>query len=227
MNIYVFSDLDAATSCFPALKKNDQLAISFFPSVQYKKMLKSLTADTVIYLDVSSFPPKESLKNVLSLLAKGMTVGVIDPENAVIDPAELFVIGLSDYIGKDLFSKGITSKRLLSIHQKKAAEAKTAKPSPLQNYILSRSWNEVKKGKEYTFCFMFIELEKGHEIKTSHFGEGQNKKPADLFKKYVEQQLAAELQIQLVVKPLHAFQDCQRLFLQVLVVVKADRIPPH
>ena len=192
MNIYIFSDNKNIEKVFPALKKNSDLSLAVHPSGDLKTKLKTIEKGAFIYLDISKFEEPER-KRLLKLLQKQEfnNAGIIDPKGAIKDPVLLFFDGFSDYIGKDLFKSGISLKRLqmaLSFNEIELPE-ELISTIDKSNYILTdNSWKEIKAGKEYTFCFMFIELDNKKELR-SIYGSEQINQFVDIFREHVQEKI--------------------------------------
>ncbi|MCP4132230.1 MAG: hypothetical protein GY754_14760 [bacterium] len=183
MNIILFSDNKNIPKCFTAIEKAKGFTLEYFPLSELKKQLKKPEPRSFIYVDISNNTAADIAKTAKFLAKqKGLCFGLIDSKGAVSDTAELFFNGASDYIGKGLFKEGIPVKRLKQAIDFKLPEAgsppaadkieetiqKTAakKNASKANYILTgNSWKEIKPGKEYTFCFMFVELDNQAYIK--------------------------------------------------------------
>jgi hypothetical protein len=190
MKIVIFSDNKAIVNVFPSLKKGGSDSYEVFPSAQCAKLTKKLEPGSLVYLDATSF--KTALLKMLSALGKrdDISTAVIDPKGIVIDPAQLFHCGAADYIGKDLVKKKFSAQRFKVVTDFSDVMHECFTEDTGENAIplSGPDWKLVRSGKEYRFCFLFVELDRGSSIKTSQFG-GQNKNPADMFKKYVETQL--------------------------------------
>ncbi|MCU0847611.1 MAG: hypothetical protein MUD12_06955 [Spirochaetes bacterium] len=168
MKIIIFTDSKNTAKLFDPLKKAKDCSLELHPRSDLKKKSGSLTKDSIIYLDVSDYKEADR-KKALAILEKltGYRYGIIDPKGAVIDMAGLFHSGASDYIGRDLAKKGINAKRPAQVAEFKAVDIAVKTTPVKKNYILSgKDWKEIKSGKEYTFCFMFIELDNQKEMRT-------------------------------------------------------------
>jgi hypothetical protein len=190
MKIVIFSDTKTIVNLFPPLKKGGSDSYEVFPSAQCAKLIKKLDPGSLVYLDATSF--KAALLKTLAALRKrdDISTAVIDPKGSVLDPAQLFHCGAADYIGKDLVKKKFSAQRFKIVTDFSDVMHECFTEDSGKNAIphSGSDWKQVRSGKEYMFCFLFVELDRGSNIKTSQFG-GQNKNPADLFKKYVETQL--------------------------------------
>ncbi len=170
MDIVIFSDSRNIGELFSRIKTK-QYTFHYFPTSQLKKEIKNIESGTLLYIDVTHYEGSERGK-ILKYLSKlgNYRYGIIDPRGTINDIAEQFYNGACDYIGKGLFKEGISPSRLKKIIELTTIEgAKGAEPGKDEvsavRYILSgNDWNEIKPGNEYTFCFMFIELDEQKEL---------------------------------------------------------------
>jgi hypothetical protein len=170
MDIVIFSDSKKIDDLFSRVK-NKQYSFHYFPVSELKKTIKNIESGTLLYIDVTNVEESERDK-ILKFLSKlkGYHYGIIDPRGTVDDIAEQFHNGACDYIGKGLIKEGISPSRLKKIVELVTINAAAgAGPEgdevPANRYILSgNNWDEIKPGNEYTFCFMFIELDNQKEL---------------------------------------------------------------
>jgi hypothetical protein len=191
MKIAVFSKSKTINGAFPALKKNGGDEYLFFPATAFAKEYKKLPAGSLVYLDADSFDAKTLSKNI-SLIAKQdhLLAGIFDAKGSVIDPASFFFAGASDYIGKDLVKKKFSAGRFADAASFAGKYAEEGADISLANAVpvSGSDWKSVKSGKEYQFCFLFVEMDGKKVSQTSTFGE-QTVNASELFRKYVESQL--------------------------------------
>jgi hypothetical protein len=191
MKIAVFSDNKSLSKTFPPLKKSGTDSYEFFPASSFSKEFKKLPSGSLVYIDAECFEAKTLLKNVLSLVKRDdLAAGIIDAKGTVIDPASLFFAGASDYIGKDLFKKKFSASRFTdaALFSKKCSEAEQDISLANAVPVSGSDWKNVKSGKEYQFCFLFVEMDGKKLSQSSSFGT-QTINASELFRKYVETQL--------------------------------------
>ncbi len=168
MKIVVFSNTKNIEKTFAAAVKGKKHAVQVFPAKELKKNAKSAAAGTLVYADVSSLG-KPEVPQAIKLLAKleGVLFGIIDPKGTITDIADLFHSGASDYLGAACLKKGVDQKRLDQIMKFKQVEAADDTLAAVKkDYIISgRDWKNIKQGQEYTFYFMFIELDNKNALK--------------------------------------------------------------
>lgn len=196
MEITVFSDRKNIKLCFDKITKSKSYTVTFNPTSVFSAEMKRNRANGLIYLDISSLKENERKKYLQTALkSTGPKFGIIDAENSIIDIAALFHDGFVDYIGKNLFREGITAKHIASVYsycgEDFAAEYLAKKlPAKNEKRILSGSdWSLVKTGREYTFCFMLIELDNFRDMKKTA-GEARAKKITDEFQNFITNYVA-------------------------------------
>jgi hypothetical protein len=190
MKIYLFSKTKNIEKSFAAPVKAGKYALQVSPPADMKKGLKDAPGGSVIYVDLSSFA-KAELPQALKLLGKleGSLYGIIDPKGTVDDVAGLFHDGAADYIGAAQMKKGLQKNRIERILKFKNYDLPDEKKKALKkNYILSGSdWKNVREGQEYTFCFLFIELDNKSGLKAA--GPEQFTRLTTAFRQYVEEKV--------------------------------------
>lgn len=169
MDIVIFSDSKKIDDLFSRIKTK-QYSFHYFPLSELRKTIKNTQSGALLYIDVTHLEEPERGKTLkfLSKL-KDYHYGIIDPRGSVHDIAEQFHNGACDYIGRELFKEGFSQSRLKKVIElvtrDAAAGVKTEGDVPASKYILSgNNWDEIKPGNEYTFCFMFVELDNQKEL---------------------------------------------------------------
>ncbi len=190
MEIIIFSDSKVTEKGFAAFTKKKGNSLRLIPVKKLKSELTKLCAGSVVYVDITSLPAKDHTKTITMLNSrKDLVSGLIDPKGILIDIASFFHKGGDDYIGKELFKKGITADRISALnefHGEIEQSADTADDNTIKSLVPSgRDWTKISQGNEYTFCMMFIELDRINEIKRSQFGAGAAN-PVEIFRSYVE-----------------------------------------
>ena len=170
MEISVFSDSQAVNSCFAGIAKAKGFSVKYNPLTELKKKGEASPDETVIYADLGGLAQPAVKKNLTILASLNRVFGIIDAKGSFDDPAVFFHAGASDYIGKALFKSGVDQARIKRVYdfgrkffQVQAVPAKAAVKfaSPLSG----NDWKKITQGKDYTFCFMHIELDDQKEIK--------------------------------------------------------------
>lgn len=184
MEITVFSNGKNPLKCFSAIKKRH--AFSVFPVSEMKKTVKKGTC-SFIYLDLWNISEAEFKRHLKFLSCQDEAYfGIIDPKGIIKDVSPLFFSGAADYIGKDLYSKGVSAARFKAvmdfIHDETLQFC--TMPSEVQKYIFSGdSWKGIQAGNEYTFLFMYIEL--GNKFELQKMGSEYSSRILEQYKQYI------------------------------------------
>ena len=163
-------------NAFKSVKNSRGIDIQQADPKNFKKTLTAAGEYTLAYLDSSQYTQAQ-ITRILKDPKTGETcgIGIIDAAGTINDPASLFFQGSVDYLPKALIKQGITPARLKKTASycnfETAPQEKPAKSAGKVDLILSgSSWKDVKSGKEYTFCFLYIEIDLIDEwkIKSGH-----------------------------------------------------------
>ncbi len=191
MKIVVFSSTKNIEKSFAGAVKGKKHILQVSPASDLKKIAKSVPGGSLIYADVSSYK-KTEVPQVIKLLAKleGPLFGIIDPKGSIGDIADLFHNGASDYLGAALLKKGVDQKRLDQIIKFKHFEMADEKLKVIKkDYIISgNDWKNIKQGQEYTFYFLFVELDNKNALKG--LAPEQMSDITNTFRKYIEDTVA-------------------------------------
>jgi hypothetical protein len=196
MQVIVFTDNKKIKDIFSIIGKSKGNSVTSEPSASMKKMLREIDRESLIYLDAGKLTAPELKKNI-TLLSKleNIYFGIIDPKGIVKDTAELFHSGAADYMGKEQIKSKIPVKRLNSvlnyiktIHGEEAGTPEDE--TVIENFISSGTdWKDIKPGREYSFCFMFIELDNQKELK-GKYGDINTGKFVSEFQNLVEEKFS-------------------------------------
>lgn len=164
------------------------------------KDLKKILADTkermLVYLDASQFGNAQITRTLKESAENGaFGVGIIDETGVIDDPGSLFHLGAIDYLSPKTVQRGISGTRVQKVislyHFKLIPEKETAETVPESGWKLSGpSWKNVKSGQEYTFCFMFAEIDLIEEWKNKS-GRAHLDEVKAAFQKHVQRFAAA------------------------------------
>lgn len=161
--VVVFSSKKPLLSKLDNLKKIRLFSYSAEDPENLKSRLAAETDAILVYLDATQFAEAE-IKKLLVSQKNLVRFAIIDSTGVISDPAKHFHLGAVDYIGKGLFQKGVTGKRIKDVvdfcdfPQDHTQDAPAA-PSPDRWRLSGKSWKNIKSGQEYTFCFMFVEID--------------------------------------------------------------------
>jgi hypothetical protein len=172
MHIFLFTDNKKIEGIFSTIKKSKGNTIITDTPAALKKKIQEIDNESLVYLDTGKLTVPELKKN-LTLLSKlnNIYFGIIDPKGTAKDVAELFHSGTVDYIGKEQVKNNIPSKRINSVltYIQKIYGEDAGIPEDemlMENFISSGSdWKKIQPGREYSSCFMLIELDNQKELK--------------------------------------------------------------
>lgn len=196
MELIVFSDARNADEYFYVSKSSLLFTQpEFYPTRDLSKTLKKLDSGALVYLDCSGLSQEAVSRYIRALSKDGqIAFGLIDPANAVEDSASLFHDGAVDYVNKTVLKNKITQKRLnqvlklIEVARPDALKSISIKPKKAKagQYISSgRDWRIIVPGMEYTFCFLFFELD-GVEEMEKNYGRKNLNTALSSFKDYIE-----------------------------------------
>ena len=179
--------------CFKLTRKSQFFSSPrFFPIEDLTKALKKMKPGTFVYFDLSRVGEADTEKYLRALSKKeSIFYGILDPADKIDDVAGLFHSGALDYLGKNTLKQGVTAKRLNQVFRFIEATrgeelAASKKPVPEGNWIpAGDDWNTIASGKEYTFFFLFVELDDKDELEQRYERENLTVSLAS-FRKYIE-----------------------------------------
>jgi hypothetical protein len=129
-----------------------------------------------VYLDLSAYSPAE-LKKAISLQKKGRYFwGIIDPDGSAEDPALLVFNGACDYIGPELFKKGLNKKRFdqaFSWFSSWSSGGDDGKSDPAAGKkqgskfppVKFDGWKSIRPGARGQFLFLYVALKGKTDIR--------------------------------------------------------------
>lgn len=156
MRVIIFSEKDLSAK----FGKGKDYSIEFSTSSDINGVIDSDQA--LVYIDLSIWDKSERCKELKKILKKSnVRVGLLDYENEIDDPANLFHMGCVDYINRNLFDEKLKAKRYgLALSLNPFEEVQTVASENKESTIFSgHDWSNVKEGKEYLFGFLFVELD--------------------------------------------------------------------
>ena len=159
--VIVFSSKKALLSKLENLKRARLFDYSSEDPKDLASRLARPMGTILAYLDASQFSEAE-IRKLLASSFESIRFGVLDNTGAVNDPAGLFHLGAVDYIGKAFLQHGVTGKRISGAidYCSFAQDSSTGPPTRQNSWKLSgKNWKSVRSGQEYTFCFMFVEID--------------------------------------------------------------------
>ena len=165
MEVNVFSKNKAVKTCFEPLSKSRSHQVKIYDPEELEPYLKQIRTPMIVYVDVSALDETRRSSFLLSI-ARRTTIrfGVADPLGQIDDIGQLFHSGAIDYLGKKILVLPFNPKRIEAAVRFKPFEEQSGETesdtSTNQKWNLSgKDWTEVTSGKEYAFCFMFVEID--------------------------------------------------------------------
>jgi hypothetical protein len=161
---------------------------------QVTARLKNESIPDVLYLDIAGLELKDIRKKVKAFFqADVLAVGILDPGNEINDPAELFHLGISDYLGKQLLKNNLKPARLKKvIEYAESFMDECEEPSDTaQDHLPSRptlpggDWDKAEPGTCYAFTFLFVEMDLPQDWKKKA-GTAHLKKVKELFHNHIK-----------------------------------------
>jgi hypothetical protein len=165
VEVKVFSKNKAVKTCFESLSKSRNHQVKIFDPEELEPFLKRIRLPMIVYVDVSALDETRRTGFLQSIARRTkIRFGVADPLGQIDDIGQLFHSGAIDYLGKKTLALPFSPKRIEAalrlkpfVEQSGEAESET---SANQMWNLSgNDWSEIKSGKEYAFCFMFVEID--------------------------------------------------------------------
>ncbi len=210
MRIIVFSTSRTIQKRFAAIERARSIDVSFEDPTHIRQIVKEQDAATIAYIDAGGV--EKNLKKLVRDLSNmdHVRIGVLDLKNDIDDPAELFFEGAFDYIGKPVLSEEVSANRLKkaaeyrpqpesgsyrSEHRKEQKSKKTsgakAEETAKKRFknLSGSNWSDVKTGSEYTFVFLYIEIDLTDEWRTKS-GKAHLDEVVSLFHSHVEKVIA-------------------------------------
>ncbi len=182
--LYIFSDSKVKFRISTSIEVK-RLEIKLL--AQHKPEYSDLT-----YVDISTLTKSAQTRVIkkLQALSKKSYCGIIDPENSLVDPANIFFMGLHDYIGQDLLKESISAKRIKAIKEFADSSKLCTISKPKEKTNLSDisfpGWAKVRKGQVYPFCFVYIKLDSETDMK-ARLGQQAYKACLQRFNKVLEE----------------------------------------
>lgn len=191
MDVVLFTDRKHADKQFTGVKRSRAYTVKVKTIGELKDFLKSVKVQTLLYIDAIGFKLDE-LRRTLTLLERNEYVrwGIIDHTEHIQDVADLFHRGCADYLPKAVLNAGVPAKRIKAVlafkpfpdcstlSEQTDFQAKGWKIAP-------NGWKDIKSGEEYTFCFLYVELDMMEEWKTKS-GKAHMDDIQDIFRRHLE-----------------------------------------
>jgi hypothetical protein len=166
IDIYLFSKNSKVLTFFSKIRKSKSFSIVIYNPDKYKTILRNTGQNTFVYIDISGFEDSDR-KKLINYITKQnrFDFGIIDPKNTIDDPASLFHLGSSDYIGKSALTGEVKPARIknatgfYSIEPDEDELIEVPVFEDIQTILSGHNWDDIKTGSEYTFCMFYIEID--------------------------------------------------------------------
>lgn len=182
LNIHFYSNGSEVARSFRSLNRSKRYELSVFDLDSPQAALEHAADADFAYLDVSHVST-DRLVSVARRLARRARrpFGLVHASADIDDPSRLFFAGVADFVGKAVLEKGVTTSRMDEVFRyldrgpagpsvpeagdtadAEGTDAKEAdaKEAHAPRYLPSGSdWHEIEPAREYTFWFLFAELD--------------------------------------------------------------------
>ncbi len=192
--IRIFSDDEGLRDLFRGINRSKYYRTTFLTWEEWDGA-RTEHEEKLLYLDITGRDLRWLRERIREIDDDGIDWAVIDPQGVVEDPAELFHMGACDYLPPSQLTDRIKTARLHRVivyrravppgtHTAESDSVQQAAPmfdesnSPKQaEWIIpsGTDWSSIRKGKEYSFYFLYIALLPGEEwsVKTGEANRQQ------------------------------------------------------
>ena len=165
MKVLLFSSTKSVQASFEPVVKTKHVSIEIHPPQELRKVIRDQSNGTIVYLDISGMEPRTLTRTLRYLAKEPIPAAVIDPKHEIKDVAELFRMGFFDYLNRPVLKVGVKPSRLCDVFTFAGISDNGAHIDRTQWKLSGDSWKGIRSGQEYTFLFMFIELDLNQEWK--------------------------------------------------------------
>ncbi len=136
--------------------------ISYMSLDEFEGKLEKPASDSMYYIDADSCP-KKKFRDLFAILSKtdACAWAVLDHGATIADPGELFLGGAADYLSAAVLDSGIGGERIAKAARFFLGE----KPEEKQKADAFPGWDNLVKGNEYPFVFLYVDLPDAESIK--------------------------------------------------------------
>ena len=182
MTVFIFTNQKKPRAAFAPLSRSRTCQARLLGSDDFKETIKAVEQGDLVYFDVTAMEERIIRKRLKDITKNaGVSAGILDPRGEIPDPAELFHLGASDYLGKSMLDQPYKTSRLKTIlrysgSSKSELKAKPEKKEvrkgrksstsmevlgdiPPEKLVPNGAWENVVSGETYVFCFLFVELD--------------------------------------------------------------------
>lgn len=155
--IYLLTKDKKIKTAFSKAFEGSLYSLDILAEGTYKNLIKKMLKGSLVYIDIQEYEEDE-LTSLLQYLPRldRYNYAIVDIKSRIKDIGSLFLNGASDYLSKTAMDKNLAMRRF-----KKAIEfyPMEVEDTPGEIPLSGKSWSKIKPGKEYTFCFFFIQME--------------------------------------------------------------------
>ncbi|MBN1647351.1 MAG: hypothetical protein JW874_04900 [Spirochaetales bacterium] len=185
--IYLLSEDKKIINAFTNALNGSLYRFEIFAERDFRQCLKKMLKGSIIYIDIQKFENGE-LQELLQYLPKldQYNYAVVDTAGKIKDMGSLFLNGVSDYISRTALEKNLDIRRF-----KKAIEFYPLETEGENDDVLfsGRDWKKIREGKEYTFCFLYVQMEL-KETWLSKTGKDFREQVKKAFYRHIESEVA-------------------------------------
>ncbi|MCF7913798.1 MAG: hypothetical protein K9L66_01380 [Spirochaetaceae bacterium] len=161
--IFLVSDDSELTGAFQPISKSKKYHFECISWSEWNKR-DIVTGNQLIYFNISDSSKAELKTRLKSAENLSCPWGIVDSSSRIEDIASLFHNGCCDYIDTTRLSTVKVARigRALAFSHERSSAPLSAETRASKTASYSgkpaKNWNDVVQGKEYTFCFMYVEL---------------------------------------------------------------------
>ncbi len=204
MTIIISSDDPRVLKLFSAFEGKKQTLL-YVKRADLAKVAKEAGSDLEFaWFDIADLEGRKLKAAFKTLSTISVRWGIIDRKGIFNDAAEAFWAGAADYLGPRTDASSINPLRLKkALAWKKAGAGSAAQrpgegdmdsnnPLPLRAGFIdsSRGWTSIKEGQEYTFTFVYIQIDKADKLLHT-IGETRAASLDQEFRRMIEHSFAA------------------------------------
>lgn len=173
MTIIVVTGSRAVRKAFASAERSRTYSVEFHDGDTRRAFQRAREVpDSFLYVDVTGMDARTVKRHAKRLgEERPYRFGVIDPERAVTDIAELFRNAAADYVGRELMSQGFTTARLRrTVEFEPVAPVRPAAghvPEHENHRVIpsGTDWSSVRDGEVYTFVMLYAGIDQAGDLR--------------------------------------------------------------
>ena len=163
MRIILFTSAKPVIQAFASVSRSKSYILDQLPLDAIRPTLRDVGPSTIAYVDITGVEADERKRLIKYLSSRETEIGIIDRNREVPDVADLFRVGFFDYLDKNLLKEGIKPARIKRFASTVASQDHPKTTRDPQWKLSGPGWKGVRAGQEYTFCFLYVELDLNNE----------------------------------------------------------------